>query len=150
MATAGQVDVPNKYAFPALAHAAGEMLRIPNGPRVAALELGGWDTHAAQANRLVGPLSQLDVGLIKLKEALSTAWTHTAILVMTESGRTARINGTKGTDHGTGTVALVLGAAGGQIKTTRPDLRPTQLLENRDLTPTIDLRAVRSSPTALP
>lgn len=63
---------------------------------------------------------------------------------MTEFGRTARINGTKGTDHGTGTVALVLGGAvaGGQVKATWPGLRPGQLFENRDLAPTVDLRAV--------
>ena len=140
----GGDEVKQKYAFPALAHAAGEMLRAPDGPRIAALEIGGWDTHAAQPNRLTEPLKQLDAGLVALKTALGPSWTKTAVLVMTEFGRTARVNGTKGTDHGTGTVAFVLGGAvaGGQIKTTWPGLRPGQLFENRDLAPTTDLRAV--------
>jgi uncharacterized protein (DUF1501 family) len=140
----GDEKSADKNAFPALARSAGELLRAPNGPRIAALEIGGWDTHTAQADRLSGPLKQLDAGLVALKIALGPAWTQTAVLVMTEFGRTARINGTKGTDHGTGTVALVLGGAvaGGGIKATWPGLGPEQLLENRDLMPTTDLRAV--------
>jgi uncharacterized protein (DUF1501 family) len=135
----------DKYAFPALAQSAGQMLRAPDGPRLAALELGGWDTHTAQANRLAAPLTQLDTGLLALKTALGPeAWVKTAVLVMTEFGRTARINGTKGTDHGTGTVAFVLGGAvaGGHVKANWPGLSPGQLFENRDLAPTTDLRAV--------
>jgi uncharacterized protein (DUF1501 family) len=133
-----------RNAFPALARAAGEMLAAPDGPRIAALEIGGWDTHTAQANRLNGPLKQLDAGLVALKTALGPAWTQTAVLVMTEFGRTARVNGTKGTDHGTGTVAFVVGGAvaGGRVKATWPGLGAGQLFENRDLTPTTDLRAV--------
>jgi uncharacterized protein (DUF1501 family) len=138
-------DAPKeKYAFPTLARSAGEMLRAAEGPRIAALEIGGWDTHTAQANRLSGPLKQLDAGLVALKTALGPVWAQTAVLVMTEFGRTARVNGTKGTDHGTGTVAFVLGGAvaGGQIKATWPGLGSGQLFENRDLAPTTDLRAV--------
>jgi uncharacterized protein (DUF1501 family) len=136
---------PNdKYAFSALARAAGELLGAADGPRIAALELGGWDTHAEQANRLPGPLKQLDNGLVALKTALGPAWAQTAVLVMTEFGRTAKVNGTKGTDHGTGTVSFVLGGAvaGGQVKATWPGLGSGQLFENRDLAPTTDLRAV--------
>jgi uncharacterized protein (DUF1501 family) len=140
----GEQEQQEKYAFPALAHAAGTLLRAPDGPRIAALEIGGWDTHTAQVNRLTGPLKQLDAGLVALRTALGPAWAHTAVLVMTEFGRTARLNGTKGTDHGTGTVAFVLGGAvaGGQIKATWPGLGSGQLFENRDLAPTTDLRAV--------
>ena len=138
-------EQPNdKYAFSALARAAGELLGAADGPRIAAMEIGGWDTHAEQANRLTGPLKQLDTGLVALKTALGPAWAQTAVLVMTEFGRTARVNGTKGTDHGTGTVAFVLGGAvaGGQVKATWPGLGSGQLFENRDLAPTADLRAV--------
>lgn len=137
-------DAKDRNAFPALARSAGEMLRAPDGPRIAALEIGGWDTHAAQANRLSGPLKQLDAGLVALRTGLGTAWAQTAVLVMTEFGRTARLNGTNGTDHGTGTVAFVVGGAvaGGQIKAIWPGLRSGQLFENRDLAPTTDLRAV--------
>jgi uncharacterized protein (DUF1501 family) len=144
-AMAGEQEPRDRYAFPTLAQSAGQMLRAPNGPRIAALELGGWDTHTAQANRLTAPLKQLDAGLVALKTALGPeAWAQTAVLVMTEFGRTARINGTKGTDHGTGTIAFVLGGAvaGGQVKANWPGLSPSQLLENRDLAPTTDLRAV--------
>jgi uncharacterized protein (DUF1501 family) len=141
---AGEEEPKEKYAFPALARAAGEMLAAQDGPRIAALELGGWDTHTAQTNRLNAPLKQLDAGLVALKTALGPAWAQTAVLVMTEFGRTARVNGTKGTDHGTGTVALVLGGAvaGGKVKATWPGLGTGQLFENRDLAPTTDLRAV--------
>ena len=139
-----QDEVKDKYAFAALAHSAGEMLAAPEGPRIAALEIGGWDTHTAQINRLSGPLKQLDAGLIALKTALGPAWSQTAVLVMTEFGRTARVNGTKGTDHGTGTVAFVLGGvvAGGRIQADWPGLAAGRLFENRDLAPTTDLRAV--------
>ena len=132
-----------KFAFPALASAAGAMLRAPNGPRVAALELGGWDTHAGQRNRLNQPLGELDQGLTALKTALGPAWRETAVLVMTEFGRTARMNGTQGTDHGTAGVAFLAGGAvaGGKVVANWPGVKEGQLYENRDLAPMTDLRA---------
>jgi uncharacterized protein (DUF1501 family) len=134
----------NRNAFPALAAAAGRLLAAPGGPRVAALDLGGWDTHAAQAGRLMGPLGQLDDGLGLLREALGEHWRRTAVLVITEFGRTVRVNGTLGTDHGTGGVAFVAGGAvaGGRVRTTWPGLAEGQLFQGRDLAPTTDLRAV--------
>ncbi len=134
----------NRYAFPALAHAAGEMLRAGDGPRVAAMEIGGWDTHVAQVPRLARVLQDLDAGLAGLKDGLGPAWRQTAVLVMTEFGRTVRVNGTKGTDHGTATVAFVLGGAvaGGRVLSDWPGLGPGRLLESRDLQPTCDLRSV--------
>ncbi len=143
--TLGGIEKPrNAAAFPALAAVAGRFLAVPNGPRVAALEIGGWDTHAGQLRRLDAALAQLDAGLAALKESLGEAWQQTAVLVMTEFGRTARVNGTKGTDHGTGTVAFVAGGriAGGRVLADWPGLAPGQLLEARDLQPTMDLRAV--------
>jgi uncharacterized protein (DUF1501 family) len=141
---AGDEAPKDKNAFAAMARSAGEMLAAADGPRIAALEIGGWDTHTAQARRLAGPLQQLDAGLVALKTALGPAWAQTAVLVMTEFGRTARVNGTKGTDHGTGTVAFVVGGAvaGGRVETTWPGPGAGQLFENRDLAPTADLRAV--------
>src|SRR5437763_7844547 len=113
----GDEQAGGRYAFPALSKAAGEMLRAANGPRIAALEIGGWDTHTAQAPRLAGALRPLDAGPAALRTALREEWRQTAVLVMTEFGRTVRANGTKGTDHGTGTVAFVLGGAvaGGRV-----------------------------------
>jgi uncharacterized protein (DUF1501 family) len=134
----------DRYAFPALAAAVGKMLRAAAGPRIAALEIGGWDTHAAQTPRLAGVLRQLDAGLAALKSGLGEEWRQTAVLVMTEFGRTVRTNGTKGTDHGTGTVAFVLGGAiaGGRVAADWPGLGAGKLLDDRDLRPTTDLRAI--------
>jgi uncharacterized protein (DUF1501 family) len=133
-----------RYAFAALATAAGEMLKAPDGPRIAAMDLGGWDTHTAQLPRLTQALTQLDTGIDALRTALGEAWGQTVVLVMTEFGRTARMNGTRGTDHGTATAAFVAGGAvaGGRVVANWPGLGAGQLFENRDLAPTTDLRAV--------
>lgn len=131
-------------AFRALALAAGRLLAQADGPRVAAFELGGWDTHAQQANRMNGPLFALDEGLGALKEALGDHWRRTAVLVVTEFGRTVRINGTMGTDHGTGGVAFLLGGAvaGGKVGGNWPGLSRDSLFQDRDLAPTTDLRTI--------
>ena len=131
-------------AFTRLSTAAGQMLATPHGPRIAALEIGGWDTHAGQLGRLGSPLAQLDRGIGALRQGLGESWKRTVVLAMTEFGRTVRINGTGGTDHGTGTVAFLAGGAvaGGKVGGTWPGLRNSQLFENRDLAPTTDLRAV--------
>ncbi len=120
-----------RYAFPALAAAAGRLLAASDGPRIAAMELGGWDTHAAQAQRLEGPLRQLDAGLVALRNGLGDAWKQTAVLVITEFGRTVHVNGTGGTDHGTGAAAFVLGGAvaGGRVMADWPGLAADKLLE---------------------
>jgi len=127
-----------------LASAAGRLLAAPTGPRVAALEFGGWDTHASQNLRIVGNLDGLDGGLLALKQGLGDAWQRTAVLVVTEFGRTARVNGTGGTDHGTAGVAFVLGGAvaGGKVRTDWPGLSEGKLFENRDLAQTTDVRAI--------
>lgn len=134
----------DRNAFAQLAVAAGRLLAAPDGPRVAALELGGWDTHVRQSARLAPLLSTLDGGLKGMKEALGAEWKRTAILVVTEFGRTARVNGTQGTDHGTGGVAFLLGGAvaGGRVVADWPGLGNGKLLENRDLAPTLDLRRI--------
>ena len=123
---------------------AGKLLAAPAGPRVAALELGGWDTHADQARRLNQPLGQLDAGLAALKAAMGDTWSQTAVLVITEFGRTAHINGTGGTDHGTGTVAFIAGGrvAGGRVLADWPGLASGRLFEARDLQPTRDVRSL--------
>ena len=130
--------------LPALAQAAGRLLAAPDGPRIAALEIGGWDTHAAQAARLVAPLRQLDQVMSGLQAGLGDAWAQTCILVMTEFGRTVRVNGTLGTDHGTAGVAFIAGGAvaGGRVAGTWPGLAQGRLFEDRDLAPTTDLRAM--------
>ena len=131
----------------AIAEGAARLIAAPEGPRVAAFAFEGWDTHANEggatgllANRLGG----LDGALAAFERGLGPLWRDTAIMVVTEFGRTARVNGTVGTDHGTGTVALLAGGAirGGRILADWPGLRAGQLHEARDLRPTTDLRAI--------
>jgi len=137
-------DGRDRGNFPRLASAAARLLAQPDGPRVAAMEIGGWDTHAGQPNRIMGPLRALDAGIGQLREGLGAAWRQTAVLVVTEFGRTARVNGNNGTDHGTGGVAFLLGGAvaGGRVAADWPGLKPGQLFQNRDLQPTVDLRSI--------
>ena len=127
-----------------LAGAAGRLLAAPNGPRIAALEFAGWDTHNAQAQRLKQQFKQLDEALHALQAGLGDAWPRTAVLLVTEFGRTAHINGTMGTDHGTGGVAFLLGGAiaGGRVRADWPGLASDRLFEGRDLMPTTDVRAI--------
>jgi len=123
---------------------AGQLLAAPDGPRIAALEISGWDTHQAQKPRLAQTLKLLDDGMVALKSGLGPAWSKTAVLVITEFGRTARENGTNGTDHGTASACFVLGGAvaGGRVGGTWPGLADNQLFENRDLDPTTDMWSV--------
>ncbi len=134
----------NQGGFLRLAGAAGRLLAAPEGPRVAALEIGGWDTHAAQADRMLPALRQLDGGLAALKAELGPAWARTAVLCITEFGRTARVNGNAGTDHGTAGAAFLAGGAiqGGRVLADWPGLGQGRLFENRDVQPTRDLRAI--------
>jgi len=127
--------------------ATARFLTADEGPRIAVLEAGGWDTHANQgaatgalANRLDG----LDSGLIALRDGLGKAWSKTVVAVVTEFGRTAAVNGTRGTDHGTASAAILLGGAvsGGRVIADWPGLRTSDLYEERDLRPTVDLRSV--------
>ncbi len=130
--------------FAALSQQAGRFLSAERGARVAWLESGGWDTHSQQVNRLQRQLSSLDAGLQALRESLGSHWAQTTVLVMTEFGRTATLNGSGGTDHGSGGVAFLAGGAvaGGRVLADWPGLAPTQLLEGRDLRPTMDIRTV--------
>lgn len=131
----------------AMMQATARFLTADEGPRIAVLEAGGWDTHANQgaatgslANRLDG----LDDGLMALREGLGRAWSKTVVAVVTEFGRTAAVNGTRGTDHGTASAAILLGGAvsGGRVITDWPGLRRSDLYDERDLMPTADLRSV--------
>jgi uncharacterized protein (DUF1501 family) len=138
-------DAPKRGGgFPAMAGHVGTLLAAADGPRIAAFQLEGWDTHGNQVGGLKGPLIGLDQGLSNLKTALGPAWRNTVVLVMTEFGRTAAMNGTRGTDHGTATAAFVLGGAvnGGRVLGTWPGLSGGQLFERRDLVPTMDIRSV--------
>jgi len=126
---------------------AAQFLSAPEGARIAVLETSGWDTHSAQLPRMTGPLRSLDTLLAALRDGLGPVWDDTLVLVATEFGRTAAVNGTGGTDHGTGSVAWLLGGAvrGGRVMADWPGLAPADLFQARDLRPTLDLDALISA-----
>jgi len=129
------------------ARMAATLMRSVGGPEVAVIEAGGWDTHANQGGAkgaLAQRLTGLDKALRALADDLGPLWPQTAVLVVTEFGRTAAMNGTRGTDHGTGGCAFLAGGAvrGGRVIADWPGLSRTALLDNRDLRPTLDLRSV--------
>jgi uncharacterized protein (DUF1501 family) len=133
--------------FAALTASAGKLLAAADGPRIAVIETGGWDTHANQGTergQLANRLRSLDAGLDALRTSLGDAWRQTAVLVVTEFGRTVAVNGTRGTDHGTATCAFLIGGAvaGGRVITDWPGIAPSALYQSRDLQPTMDLRAI--------
>ena len=134
--------------FGELMHSAARFLVAPDGARIAVAEFGGWDTHANQGaadGQLANRFAALDEGLRRLREGLGNSWSDTVVLAVTEFGRTVRVNGTRGTDHGTGAAALMLGGAvaGGRVVTDWPGLGA--LYEDRDLAPTTDLRSLFKS-----
>jgi uncharacterized protein (DUF1501 family) len=116
--------------------------------RIANFSIGGWDTHIGQKAVFQRPLKSLVKTLTTLKAELGPdIWSKTSILAMTEFGRTARQNGSKGTDHGTGGVAIIAGGAirGGKVYGKWPGIKESQLFENRDLMPTADVREVAAA-----
>jgi uncharacterized protein (DUF1501 family) len=158
IARAGGMDMAPGQARPAgaaqvrayFAESAGSAAKFmarPDGPRVGALAFDGWDTHANEGavnGRLAALLGALDGAIAAIETGMGPAWRDTVVAVVTEFGRTARINGSDGTDHGTGTIALLAGGAvkGGRVIADWPGLKEADLHEKRDLKPTTDLRAV--------
>lgn len=147
--TTGDMTMPagrGRAIVPTFA-ATARLLRAPEGPNVAAVEFSGWDTHRAQGvgggplDRLLGQLAD---GLISFRREMAEDWPGTSVVVMTEFGRTARPNGTGGTDHGTAGAGFVLGTdvARSAVRSDWPGLGGTQLYEGRDLRATLDTRAV--------
>ena len=127
--------------------ATARFLTADDGPRVAVVEAGGWDTHANQgaaAGMLANRLGGLDAALAALRDGLGSIWSKTVVTVVTEFGRTVAVNGTRGTDHGTASAALLVGGAvnGGGVVCDWPGLRKSDLYEGRDLAPTTDIRSL--------
>jgi len=125
-----------------VASVAAQLLRAPEAPRALVIDSRGWDTHSRQQGRLEASLGGLGQGLATLADELGDTWSRTTVLVVTEFGRTAAPNGTRGTDHGTASCALVLGGSlnGGRVVTDWPGL--DDLHDGRDLKPTTNLHAV--------
>ena len=136
-----------RQAVEAIMRTTATLLNQPDGPNVAAMEVSGWDTHANQGmkegalDRLLGFLAG---GLTTLKDELGDTWSNTTVVVMTEFGRTASPNGTRGTDHGTAGAGFILGpgVARSTVYTDWPGLSTQNLYEGRDLRPTLDTRSV--------
>jgi len=129
------------------ASGAAKLIAADDGPRIAALAFDGWDTHANEGGatgQLALRLSGLDAAFDAFESGLGARWADTTVVAITEFGRTARINGTVGTDHGTATIVMIAGGAvkGGRVIADWPGLKPAQLYQGRDLAPTTDLRAV--------
>jgi uncharacterized protein (DUF1501 family) len=130
-----------------LVRTAAELLRRDDGPRVAVFDTLGWDTHANEGGAqgaLATRLAALDGALRLFKEQMGAAWRDTAVVLVTEFGRTAAVNGTRGTDHGTATAAFLLGGSvhGGRVVADWPGLSARTLYQQRDLAPTLDLRSL--------
>ena len=143
--TGGIVQV--RAYFADAAGGAAKFLAQPHGPRVGALALDGWDTHVNEGSvngRLAELLGGLDGAIAAIESNLHNAWTDTVVAFVTEFGRTTHINGNDGTDHGTATVAFLVGGAlkGGRVIADWPGLKSSDLRDERDLKPTTDLRSV--------
>ncbi len=136
------------------AQLAAHVLAHPEGPRIAVLETGGFDTHSSQKYRLGSVLAEVERIILQLKEGLQAHWAATVVVAATEFGRTVEMNGAHGTDHGTGGLAIVAGGAlarwgvKGPVVADWPGLAPAQRLDGRDLRPTRDLRSVLLSVSA--
>jgi uncharacterized protein (DUF1501 family) len=133
--------------FSEVAVTAAKYLARPDGPRVGAVGVYGWDTHineGATSGVLANLLGALDATIPAFEQNMGEVWKETVVVFITEFGRTARINGAEGTDHGTGTVAWIIGGAvkGGRVIADWPGLKEADLYEERDLKATTDLRAV--------
>lgn len=122
----------------------GKLMSVEGGPGIGMVALDGWDTHANQANDLTRKFSALDAGLTELKTALGSTWPKSCVVVCSEFGRTVAANGTRGTDHGTGGLTMMLGGAvrGGRLHGDWPGVTPKSLYEGRDLYPANDIAAI--------
>ena len=147
VASGNGVATGGYQAFIGLMAAAARFLSAPDGERIAMVEIGGWDTHVNQAGAF-SPLSTnlltLDKGVMALKTGLGSLWRNTAVLMVSEFGRTVAMNGTQGTDHGTAGSVFIAGGAvnGGRVLADWPGLKSANLYQARDLMPTTDFRDI--------
>jgi uncharacterized protein (DUF1501 family) len=143
-AMAGVTDADKGQGGADMGRIAASLMRPDNGARLVMIETGGWDTHSGQVGRLAAQLRNLDTLIGTLADGLGPAWGQTIVLVATEFGRTAAINGTNGTDHGTASAALLLGGGlqGGRVAGDWPGLSQSALYEGRDLKPTMAVESL--------
>lgn len=149
-AMAAGSDLKNLRNATAAGELAASLMREEDGARIAMIELGGWDSHANQRGQFTRAARRLDALLGAYRTAMGAAWESTLVLVATEFGRTARFNGTNGTDHGTAGAAIAMGGAvaGRRVIADWPGLSESTLFEGRDLAPTIALESVLAGAAA--
>lgn len=130
--------------YPIALAAIGRLMSKDDGPGIGMTALNGWDTHINQNANLSRKFEKLDEGFLALKQQLGHKWYHTCVIVCSEFGRTVAVNGTRGTDHGTGGLVMLLGGAiaGGQVKGDWPGLKKKELYKGRDLAPANDITAI--------
>ncbi|MBW4332346.1 DUF1501 domain-containing protein [Stakelama sp. CBK3Z-3] len=144
-AMVGSAVRDNGRSGEAIGRIAAQLLAPNEGARIMMIETDGWDTHSAQIGRLNTQLRNLDALVGALADGLGAAWNQTLVVVATEFGRTAALNGTGGTDHGTASALLLIGGAlhdGGRVIADWPGLAPSHLYQGRDLRPTSATEAV--------
>jgi len=142
-----QVGRQGAVAARALGTTLAHFMTEPNGPQIAAISIDGFDTHANQGaaeGQLANRLAYLDAVIDGLQSGLGPEWSNTVVVAATEFGRTAHVNGTRGTDHGTASTALIAGGAlkPGGIVGDWPTLAQGRLFEARDTAPTLDMRGL--------
>lgn len=130
--------------LPVMMGAAGGFMGKADGPRIAFVEDDGWDTHANEAAIVTRKIGELDAGLKAFHQSIGPMWGRTIVVVATEFGRTAHINGTGGTDHGTGGSMFLAGGAlhGGRVAGQWPGIGSGELYQDRDVHATTDFRSV--------
>ena len=130
--------------YPIALAAIGRLMSKDDGPGIGMTALNGWDTHINQNANLSRKFEKLDEGFLALKQQLGHKWYHTCVIVCSAFGRTVAVNGTRGTDHGTGGLVMLLGGAiaGGQVKGDWPGLKKKELYKGRDLAPANDITAI--------
>lgn len=143
-AMAGDTQMRNLRDAEATGTLAASLMSGPDGARIVMLESDGWDSHAGQRFQFNNLAGRLDTTLSAFRKGMGSDWADTLVLVATEFGRTVEMNGTGGTDHGTGGAVLLLGGsvAGGRVIADWPGLRPSDLFQERDLRPTASTEAI--------
>ncbi|WP_284124885.1 DUF1501 domain-containing protein [Parerythrobacter aestuarii] len=143
-AMAGEVDIRNLRNAEAAGQLAASLMSGPQGARIMMVESNGWDSHAGQQFQFPAAARRLDAMLGAFRERMGPEWQDTLVLVATEFGRTAALNGTRGTDHGTGAAMMVIGGGvrGGRVLSDWPGLREGDLYQSRDLMPTRSTESV--------
>lgn len=140
----GKPGKKKQGGLPVMMAAAGGFMGKTDGPRIAFVEDDGWDTHANEAAIVTRKIAELDAGLKAFRQSIGPMWNRTIVIVATEFGRTAHINGTGGTDHGTGGSMFLAGGAlrGGHVAGRWPGIGSGELYQSRDVHATTDFRSV--------